>query len=308
MADEHLEEFFSGGPEAADEPSLMSRRRFLTGTAAGGAAGLAVAAGTGVAIWKLTDAELVAAKEAAEAELQAARDASDAEIARLQGLVRLYENLEKIGLDAVIETGMAAVALPLAAIEAGAKALKTGLDITEQALLSLEQALPTAQESILWLEDQVSALAAGVEKLETALGRVLENAGRTAVVEALRDFSSMILDNLPFGLGDKIRGVLEGMVTVVTSVDELIEGINTSLLEPLRENWFATEDGQGIRVSLVEPLVDRVLDPLEEHLVDLAALADTWQNKMMAPAEEALAQRAQVQEEITQYKSQHGFD
>jgi hypothetical protein len=308
MANEQLDEFLSRESEAADEPSLLSRRRFLTGTVAGGAAGLAVAAGTGVAVWKVTDAELLAAKEAAEAELQAAAEAADAEIARLQGLVRLYENLEKIGLDAVIETGMAAVALPLAGVEVGAKALKSGLDGIEKALLSLEEALPTAQESILWLEARVSALAEGIEKLETALGRALETAGSTAVVEALRDFASMILDNLPFGLGDKIRGVLEGLVTVVTSVDELVEGVNTFLLEPLRENWFATEDGQGIEVSLVNPLVEKVLDPLEAHLIDLAVLADTWQNKLMAPAEEALAKRAQLRQEIAQYRSRRGFD
>lgn len=301
-----MEQFFQGS--AGEDPELMSRRRFLTGAVAGGATGLAVAAGTGVAVWRITDAELLAAKEAAEAELQAARETAGAELARLQGLVDLYETLEKIGLDAVLETGMAAVALPLAAVEAGAKALKGGLDLVERALLSLEEALPTAQESILWLEDRVSALAEGIEKLETALGKALEKAGSSPVVAALKDFASMILDNLPFGLGDKIRGVLDGLITLVTSVDELVEGINAFLLEPLREKWFSTGDGEGIGANLVNPLVEHILDPLEAHLADLAVLADNWQNKLMAPAEQALVERAQVREEIALYRNKHGLD
>ena len=304
--EQNLEQFFQGS--ADEDPELMSRRRFLTGAVAGGATGLAVAAGTGVAVWRIADAELLAAKEAAEAELQAGRETADAEIARLQGLVDLYENLEKIGLDAVLETGMAAVALPLAAVEGGAKALKGGLDLVESALLSLEEVLPSAEESILWLEDRVSALAEGVEKLESALGRALDRAGSSPVVEALRDFAGMILDNLPFGLGDKIRGVLDGLITLVTSVDELVEGINAFLLEPLREKWLSTGDGEGIGANLVDPLVENILDPLEAHLTDLAVLADNWQNKLMAPAEQALAERAQVRKEIALYRDEHGLD
>jgi hypothetical protein len=303
---QNLEQFLQGS--AGEDPELVSRRRFLTGAVAGGATGLALAAGTGVAVWRITDAELLAAKEAAEAELQAARETADAEIARLQGLVDLYEILEKIGLDAVLETGMAAVALPLAAVEVGAKALKGGLDLVESALLSLEEALPTAQDSILWLEDRVSALAEGIEKLETALGQALEKVGSSPVVEALKDFASMILDNLPFGLGDKMRSVLDGLITLVTSVDEVVEGINDFLLEPLREKWFSTEDGKGIGANLINPLVEHVLDPLEAHLADLAVLADNWQNKLMAPAEQALAERAQVREEIALYRNEHGLD
>ncbi len=309
MTDEQtLEEFFSQEPEREDEQQSLSRRRFLTGTVAGGAAGLAVAAGTGVAVWKIADAELLAAKEAAEADLQATREAADAEVARLQGLVGLYEGLEKIGLDAILQTGMAAVALPLGAVEAGAKALKGGLDLFEGALLSLEEALPTAQETILWVEARVSALAEGIEKLETALGNAMEKAADNPVVEALRDFTRTVLDNLPFGLGDKFRGVLDGLVQLVTGVDELVEGINTSLLEPLREKWFSVEDGKGIGATLVDPLVEQILDPLEAHLADLAVLADSWQNKLMAPTQQALAERAQVQEEIARYKKEHGFD
>jgi hypothetical protein len=296
MADQTLDEFFSDDPQPIDEQELLSRRRFLAGAAAGGAAGLAVAAGTGVAVWNIVDRQ-------AQADLEAAQ----AEIARLQGLVDLYEDLEKIGLDAIIATGMKALALPLEAVALGATALKSGLDWAEGALLSLQEALPTAQESILWLEDQVSAIADGLEKLERAVGNALEKATDNAVAEALEDLANVILDNLPFGLGDKIRQVLEGMVALVTSVDELVEGINTFLLEPMREKWFATEDGSGVGATLIDPLVEHILDPVEAHLESLAALADTWQQDLVSPTEQALAERARIQEDIGQYKKEYGL-
>jgi hypothetical protein len=297
VEEQDLERFFDQEAEQEDETQLLSRRQFLRGGMAGGAAGLAVAAGTGVAVWGLADAEV-----------QAALDEADAEIVRLQGLVDLYEDLEKVGLDAILQTGMMAVALPLEAVEVGARALKRGLDLVEEGLLSLQAALPTARASLLWLEKQVSALADGVETLETALAAVLDRVGDTPIVEAMRDFVGMILDNLPFGLGDRIRDVLDGLVEMVTSVDDLIEGLNTRLLEPLRETWFPAEEGTGVQASFLEPFITHVLDPLEAHLDNLADLVDTWQQKLMAPTEQALEQRAKVRQNIAHYKSEHGFE
>ena len=297
MTDEiGAEQFFSIEELPEDEEQLLSRRRFLTGAMAGGAAGLAVAAGTGVAVWKVTDAET-----------QAAIAAGDTEIARLRGLVDLYEGLEKVGLDAILQTGMAAVALPLEAVEVGARALASGLEWSENALVSLKEALPTARESLLWLENQVSTVAEGIRKLETAVSAAVDKATDNAVAETLQNFAQVVLDNLPFGIGDKIHDVFEQMVALVTSVDELVTGLNTYLLEPMRETWFASTEGEGIGATLIDPLVEKVLDPLGGHLEGLATLADTWQKELTAPTQQALVERAQLWEEIAQYKREHGF-
>lgn len=314
MAQEQaLEAFFEEAPPLEEE-EFLSRRRFLTGAVLGGAAGLAVAAGTGAAVWKVSDAELRAAREAAEVELQATKaaasadlDAADLELARLLGLLELYEGLEKVGLDGILETGMAALALPLEAVEAGARALKNGLDWAEGAIVSLAEALPTAQESLLWLEARVSAVAEGLQKLEGAVSQALDRATASPVGTAVKALTERLLDSVPFGLGERFRDAFEGLVALVTSVDELVEGINTSVLEPLRERWFSGEEGEGVGGRLVDPLVERILDPLEAHLVSLSSLADTWQNKLVAPTEKALAERSRVREEIARYREEHGL-
>jgi hypothetical protein len=96
----------------------------------------------------------------------------------------------------------------------------------------------------------------------------------------------------------------------VTSVDRLVEGSNTQLLEPLRETWFSADGGKGIGASFVDPLVEQVLDPLEAHLEDLVVLADVWQDWLLAPTHLALEERARVCEGIAQCKaaSRSGWD
>lgn len=279
-----------------EDTQALSRRDFLTGSLAGGAAGLAVAAGTGVVVWNVADAQAQASLQAAETEL-----------ARMQGLVDLYENLEKVGLDAILQTGMKAVALPLEGVVAGANALKGGLEIVEAALLTLEEKLPTAQESVQWLEEQVTAVADGIEKLEQALGKALDTVTDNPVAQAISDFAGMVLDNLPFGIGERIRDVLDGLVELVTSVDDLVRGINTGLLEPMREAVSTDGEGGGLAAAVVDPVVEHVLDPLEDHLEGLASLADSVQAELMEPTETALAEREEVRKEIARYKTKHGF-
>jgi chromosome segregation ATPase len=315
---ETLEEFFAGVPPA-DNRAGVSRRRFLTGAVVGGAAGLAVAAGTGAVVWKVKDGE-VAELEAANAELRSdlqsvkegadldlgalAEDAAE-EIARLLGLLDLYEELDKIGLDGIIEKGLAAMALPLGALEAGARVLKSGLEWAENALQTVAEAMPTAQEALVWLETQVSALANAIETLENGVARALDKATDNAVGEAVKDFATKILDALPFSLGDRFRDALAGLVALVTSVDDFVEGINTKLLEPLRQNWFPAEDGEGVRGTFFDPLVTRIFDPLEEHLDNLATLADTWQIELATPTQQAMAERARLRAEIDRYRKEY---
>ena len=319
-----LEEFLEEAPPV-DEVAEVSRRKFLTGAVAGGAAGLAVAAGTGVAVWKVTDGELLSARKtadadlaAANAELEATKNAADLElkelaenaaeeVAKLLGLLDLYEELDEIGLDGIITKGLGALALPLGAVEAGAKALKSGLEWAEGALLAVGEALPTAQESLLWLEDRVSALADAIEKLENGVAQALDKATDNPVGEAVKELTAKILDALPFGLGDRFRDALAGLVLLVTSVDDLVEGINTRLLEPLRENWFSGEDDEGMSGSFFNPLVDNVLNPLEEHLDNLAQLADTVQAELKTPAQKAMVERARLRQKIARYKDEYGL-
>jgi len=291
--DEYLDEELEWElAQALEEPQPLSRRHFLTGAIVGGAAGLAVAAGTGAAVWRV-----------AEVRSDVAKSVADDEIARLQGLVGLYEKLERVGLDAILQTGMAAVGLLFGALETGVNGLKSGLEGVENVLLSVEETFPIIRAGIEWVEKGVSALADAIDALQTVLGRVVDKV--SPITDALGDFANFVLDHLPFGIGDKVRSALDSLSNLVGSIPELIEGINTHLLEPLRQDWFSSEDGKGLDDALLKPLVAHVFDPLEAHLGDLAGLIDAWQQKLVAPSQRALDERAMIREQIAQYKQDH---
>lgn len=273
----------------------MTRRRFLQGALAGGVAGLMVGTGGGLVAWK---AGTAAGRTAAE--LEAA-----IETLKLKGLLALYESLENIELDAIVSTGIAAVGLLLNGVESGSLAIKAGLDAVEGLLLDFEGAFATIRDGIEWTEGVVSALAGRLQALEDAIEAVLEKA--QPVTEALGSFFDFVLDLLPFGYGDRIRAILDRLGDLVTNIPEAVEGINTKLLEPLRRDWFSEEKGKGLKAGLIDPIVTRLLDPLEAFLGKLAELVGGWEEKLVKPAESAISERDAIRGEIARYKADAGL-
>jgi hypothetical protein len=273
----------------------MTRRRFLQGALVGGVAGLAVGAGGSLVAWETgTAAGRTAAK------LEAATEAL-----KLKGLLPLYENLEKIGLDAIVSTGVAAVGSLLEGVETGSLAIKTGLDTVEGLLLDFEAAFPTIRAGIGWTEGVVSAFAEKLQALEDAIERVLEKA--QPITEALGSFFNFVLDLLPFGYGDRVRVTLDRIDDIVTSIPEAVEGINAKLLEPLRRDWFSEEEGKGLKAGLIDPIVTGLLDPLEAFLGKLAELVGSWEEKLAGPIQKAVSERDAIREQIARYKAEEGL-
>ena len=273
----------------------MTRRRFLQGALVGGVAGLAVGAGGSLVAWETGTA---AGRVAAELE-------ATAEALKLKGLLTLYENLEKIGLDAIVSTGVAALGLLLEGVEAGSLTTKAGLDTVEGILLDFEEAFPTIRAGIEWTEGVISAFADKLQALEDAIEGVLEKA--QPITEALGSFFNFVLDLLPFGYGDKIRVTLDRIDDIVTSIPEAVEGINTKLLEPLRRDWFAEEEGKGLKAGLIDPIVTGLLDPLEAFLGKLAELMDSWEEKLVGPVQKAISERDAIREKISRYRAEEAL-
>jgi len=291
---DHLTEQVEADMGMPDE-KRMTRRRFLQGALAGGAAGLTVAAGGSLVAWKTGTA---AGRTAAE--LEAA-----ARALKLKELLGLYEKLENVGLDAIVRAGMAAVGTLLKAVEAGSLALKAGLDTVEEHLLDFEGTFPTIRDGIEWTEGMVSALADGLQALEDAIESMFEKA--EPITDALGSFFDFVLDRLPFGIGDKIRAILDRIGDLVTGIPETIEGINTKLLEPLRRDWLSEEEGKGIKGGLIDPMMTKLLDPLEAFLGEVAELVNGWEEKLVRPAENAISQRDAIRGEIARYKAEAGL-
>jgi hypothetical protein len=282
--------------EDYEKTRLVSRRAFLSGTLAGGAAGIVAAAGTGLGVYKVFDARSQEALAAAESEVE-----------RLRGLVELYEKIEKVGLDGILQTGMAAVAVPLEVVQQGAELLKKGLEVIEAGVVAFREALPSTKEAFAWVKSQIETLADAIERLDSAMETVVDRATDNRVATTLGNALHWVLDRLPFHWGEKIRDAFDRVVTLIGQTDDLVRDVNSRLLEPVEQRWFPNDESGGLGPALLDPLVGRVLDPLEEHLGKLAALVDAWQATLVAPAQKAMGERRQIREEIALYRENHGM-
>jgi len=184
-------------------------------------------------------------------------------------------------------------------------ALRAGLDTIEELLLDFEGAFPAIRDSIEWTEGVISALADRLQALEDAIESVLERA--EPITDALGSFFGSVLDLLPFGYGDRIRAILDRIGDLVTNIPEAIEGIKTRLLERLRQDWFSEEEGRGIKGGLIDPIVTKLLDPLQAYLGKAAELLSGWEDKLAKPAENAISERDAIRGEITRYKAEAGL-
>ena len=263
--------------------SSVSRRRFLTATLAGGF--IAATAGA-VAVWQYGSGR--------------GQELSD-EMARLWGLVHLYEKLEDAELDRVVTAGLAAVGAALSALAAAAELVKAGAQVVEDALTKFEAAFPIIRDGITWLESLISDFSQRIHLLEDAIGRALNEVN--PITQALGAFFNSVLNLLPFGGGQKIKEVLDRIGEIVNIIPKSIADINVRILTPLRDDWFSDSPGKGLKGGLIEPVITKLLDPLEAMAGRLSELLRQWDTDLSTPTKNVMSQRETIRQEIADYKA-----
>ena len=275
-------EAHGGATATPSPPSLLTRRQMLVGLAAGGA--VITTANLAAAIWTTT---------------------RSVELVKLRGLVALYENLERVGLDALIGTATQALGFALEGIEAGSRGLQTALSLIDGALARFEATFPNIRSGLARVEEIVDALDWQIEGLWAIVAQATERVSPMA--EALGDFFSALLDLIPFGVGERIREITARIQELIGGLPDAMDSLKAHLLEPLRQDWFSDDETKGLRGDLIEPLRDRLLSPLNALLDDVIAFTDQWEAKLVSPIEDALAQRAAIRQQIDEYRRDNGL-
>ena len=265
----------------------VSRRRFLTATAASGF--VAVTAGA-VAVWQYGNGR--------------GQELSD-DLGRMWGLVRLYEKMDEPQLDGVVAVGLAAMGAPLEALASAADLVKAGAQTVEDALIKFGTAFPTIRAAIAWLEGLVSDWAQRLHLLEDAIGRALDEV--SPITQAVGGFFDSILKLIPLGGGQKIKEVLDRIGEIVTTIPQAVADINVKIVTPLRDEWFTDQPGKGLKGGLTEPIISKLLDPLEALLGRVSELMRRWGPELVAPTQSALDRREAIRREIAEYKVRFGL-
>jgi hypothetical protein len=272
----------------------LTRRRFLTATLTSGF--IAATAGA-VAIWEYGDGR---GRELGD-DLARSKD----DLARLWGLVQLYQKLDDAGLEQALQSGMSIIGTGLAAIALVADLVKAGAQVAKDALIKIETALPAIRAGIAWLEGLIADLAQRLHLLEDAIGRALDEV--SPITQALGGFFTAALKLLPPPTSQKVKEVFDRISEIIALIPNAIADINVKILTPLRDDWFSDSPGKGVKNGLIQPVNTRLLDPLEELQGQIQDLARRWEADMNAPTQVALNKRAAIRQEIADYKVHLGL-
>ncbi len=278
-------------PPAA--PDTVSRRQFLTTVAVGGVALVASNAATA----------LLALDRGADGGESRARTELLPQLTRLRDLLALYERLEKVPLDSLVRAGISAVGLVLRALRQGANLLNAGIELVDMALAQVEAALATLREGTELVEGVVDNLIQRVTSLWALLSEVTGVA--IPIAEAVGAFFSNILEKIPFGVGAKIKQIIEWLQELVASLPEGLANIKARLLAPLRTEWVDTDSSESLEVRLLSPLRANVLGPGRQMIAEIENLASQWETQLEKPVQNALEERAAIRAQISAYRRQY---
>jgi len=272
----------------------ITRRQFMLGVAAGGATLVSTSLATG----------LVAGSLGAKAGQAVAELESEAELIKLRSLLALYENLERVGIDAILSAGVAALSISLEGLEKGITALESGVGLVDAGVTALEETFPAMRRGLRVVESLLASMENRVTQLQELMSEIQEVV--SPLSDAVGSFLSALVERIP-GVGPAILDALDRISELVGSLPEAIGDVRSKLVEPLREDWFTDDEESGLKGRLLNPLQENLLEPLKEFLDHLASAIDDWQEQLVNPIEQALTEREDIREQITRYREREGI-
>ncbi len=272
-------------PAEGATPTGMTRRQMLLTATAGGAA-IAVSALGGAAVGGF-----------------ATRVEYEVELTKLRALVALYEQLEKVGLDAILATGMNVVRGALGTVRTGARLMQDGITAAEKALQALQSMLDNLRRATEGAAQVLADLQQKFRSAETVVGGALGTA--LSLTESIRNFFNSLVDKIPFGIGDNIRRAIDALVSLVRAVPTTIETLTSQLFKPLTDNFFPPSGTPAVKTTVLDPITINLLEPLKKFLSDVETAVNRWENDFTAPVQSALKQRQTIREQIAEYRKQN---
>lgn len=283
------------GSEAGIGSQALTRRQLVQGAALGGASLLVGSVGGGALGASWGDAQGAARVQAH----------ADEEIRQLKGLVSLYEELEKIGIDAVVGAGIAVMEKGLVTLKDGVLLLRKAVELVDAAVGSVEDAIPALRSGLGLAEGFVSLVRGQLGLIQTA---VLEATGKfRPAADAVGGLLSDLVSRIPFGVGEKILEANRRIGDLVGGLPDALEAISQQLLAPLRTDWLNEEEGKGLKGLLLAPLRRNLLKPLGSFLDDVVAFLAGLEGKLITPGKAVLGDREKVRQRIVQYKASLGM-
>lgn len=242
----------------------------------------------------------LAANQTMQQELASANE----RVGLLAGLVALYEQLDEVDLDEMVDSGLTAVSQALDGFFADVPSLEESLSTGTLALAQVESHLPVLANGRVWLDGHLQKLQNYFGQIENLLYDVVEVAG--PFLQMVNDWFAGIKKWLPFGMGQTAVTVMESITTLLIETPSTIAGLNSNLAQPL-DLWLARDEQNeiGLNQTLVKPLRDGVIGQTNKALGKAREVETSYLTNLQAPWHTAVAQKQSVRALIEAYRQEH---
>lgn len=270
-----------------ENPNEGVTRRQLITTAVVGSAGLVAGAVGGGALNTASRAE------------------AELELVKLRALVGLYENLEKVGIDAIIATGMNVVKAGFEAVKTGVRLARDGVVAAENAIKNFQAMLDSLRGAVDTSAQVLTALSLKFKDAENFVVAMLGNAAPLA--ESIGNFFNSLIQKIPFGVGAEISRAINALIDLIRAIPATIDAMLNQLLKPLRDMFFPASGAAQVKTNLFDPITVNLLTPLKKFLTDTETLITKWENDFAAPVQKALDERAKIRKQIVALRNDIGL-
>ncbi len=295
---------FAQEEQAGGQERTMNRREVLhLGLMGAGSALVTHGVGSAVATAHL-EGELAAARAEVQAQAKMEQEifqaGYEARIQRLEQELAIYEAMDNIGLDRLIDGALDTYERIWLFVRVGIIHLRDGLRHIDETLTGFEQKLPTLRGAARMVAEMLAVLDNALAKLGKILADLLQRT--EPITDLVGSFFSWVLDRIPFGLGENVRDAVDHLEALIEAVPTVVQDTDERLLRPLHEQWLSEEEGQGLQGGLFAPLRARVLAPVSEYLARLEQMSNTWeQNATLLRT--ALAEHAQARSRLASLRA-----
>lgn len=236
--------------------------------------------------------------------VQGALTAANDRLARSQDLIGLYNQLDGVGLDNLLSSGLGVVGGALAGVAGPAAFLRAGVDAAHGLLTDFEQVLPNFSSAMAWLGQQVVNTKVGLWAVEMSAQQAANStvSGLTAVFGG---FVGFVLDHLPFDIGANVRKTLTEVQNLLDGVTAMSDQAPDQVL--LKISRYVDDGAQGWRQAMITPIRNNTLAPADQVLVAVSGASQTFKTSLNDPAVAALQKRQALRDQIASFRATHNL-
>jgi hypothetical protein len=222
------------------------------------------------------------------------------EVTLLSGLVALYEQLEAIDLESVLDSGIITVEETFDDLLLQVPMVQEGLASGREALIGLESQIPSLESGRLWLVGQFDILGTHLDDLEMTLKAAIKTAG--PILHQLGQWFEDILKWLPFGIGDKAGSTMDSLSQVLQDILQTKEDLPDQIAGPLANLLDKEGDKTAIERNLINPLREDLINPTAQAMEQTRSLGAMFKADLVAPFTSVVEERNTIIALIADYR------